>query len=69
MEYKNQDGKINIETFFKEFRINFNGEINFTRRDFINSNLIIKIEFTTDMNQILTEEIVLKLSQIKSEKK
>ena len=67
IEYKNKEGKISIETILNEFRINYNGKINTTRKEFINNEFIIDIEFTTEDNQIINEKIPLKLTMIKKE--
>ena len=60
--------KNNIENFLNSFRINYNGKPNFTRKEMLENNLIIKLGFITEDKEKINKEIVIKLITIESKK-
>lgn len=59
----------NIKEFINSFRINYNGKLNSTKKEIIKNKIIIKLEFTTEDNIIINNEIIVKLRPVKSNKK
>lgn len=57
-----------IGKFINEFRINYNGKTISTRREILNNQIVIKLEFTTENNQNISKEIVIDLTQTENDK-
>jgi len=67
--YKIETSTKDIESFLQSFRVNYNGEIDFTRKEILENNIVIKLVFVTEANEKINKEIVVKLTSIENDQK
>jgi len=60
------DNKRTIKDIISSFRINYNGDMSSTRREILNSKIIIKFKFITENDEKINKEIILKIKHVEN---